>query len=289
MLQYQSEKERFRLLLFIGWAYLINIFILILADIAIVGIVNTDRTLVGTSSEDDTLVATIYGLMASVGIGCIGAYFAKGTKVMKLFFLLLVGLSMLTVIHLINRGGIVILVFCLLSSVFLYYRKRRVQLMLVMLFLFIIGFYVLNSGILGDDILNAYEQRSNVKGHGTMTAGGRTELWSMSIKNMLINPLGWTQEAYAHNLWLDLAKIGGWIALAPFLAATFFSIKNLIKVGLKSRMDFSKAIAVLGGALILAASIEPVIEASMLFFALLMLIWGITDAIWRQELRSRLR
>ena len=121
------------------------------------------------------------------------------------------------------------------------------------------------------------------------TAGGRTDLWRMSIKNMLINPLGWTQEVYAHNLWLDLAKIGGWISLAPFLAATFFAIKNLMKVGLKSRMDFSKTIAVLGCALILAASIEPVIEASMLFFALLMLIWGITDAIWRQERRSRLR
>lgn len=288
IVQYQHEKDRFRLLLLICWAYLINVFILTFVDISIVGIVNEERTLLGTSFDDDSLAATIYGLMASVGIGCVGACFAKVTKPIKLFFILLVGFSMLTVIHLVNRGGIVLLIFCLLASVFLYYRKRRVQFLLMTLLLVLIGFYVVNSGLLGEDILNAYEQRSDVKGYGTMTAGGRTELWSMSVKNMFLSPWGWTQDSYAHNLWLDLAKIGGWMSLVPFLFATFFTIKNIMRIIKRSRNSFSITIAILNCELFLAASIEPVIEASMLFFALLMLIWGMTDAIWRQEHRPSL-
>ena len=151
--------------------------------------------------------------------------------------------------------------------------------MLVMLFLFIIGFYVLNSGILGDDILNAYEQRSNVKGYGTMTAGGRTELWMKSLENMFRYPMGWEQGFYAHNLWIDMAKIGGWISLIPFLIVTVTVICRVLTLFRKGNSSFSHAIIVLNLAMFLAAFIEPVMEASILYFSLLMLIWGATVAI----------
>lgn len=290
MTEYTAEIERFRLLLLIGVTYLLNLFILTIADVSIVGIVNDARTFTGVSADSDTLSATLYGLMASLGIGCIGAAFSRNIKpIMRLCFFLLVGLSLLTVVHLVNRGGLIILICSLFITILLRNKKEKAKIVIYLGLLLTIGVFVLHSDMLNHDILMAYEQRNNVGGYEATTIGGRTELWITSFNNMLTHPLGWTQKSYAHNLWLDLAKVGGWFSLAPFLIVTIMLFKNILKCLKKHYSSFHSAIIVLNVAMLLAASIEPVIEGSMLFFSLLMLVWGMTASISKEQRYLKIR
>ena len=151
--------------------------------------------------------------------------------------------------------------------------------MLLAVITLIMGVYVLlDSGILSGDILEAYQYR-NENGYSIESAGGRTELWMMSIENLFLHPMGWKQESYAHNLWLDMAKIGGWISLFPFIIATVIVLRKLLLLFKNKCSLFAEGIFVLNLAVFLAAFIEPVIEGSMSFFLLLMFIWGMTVAI----------
>ena len=266
--------------------YLINMFVLTFVDIAIVGIINEDRALLGTSTEDDALAATLYGLMASVGIGCIGACFAKEQKfIIRLLYTVLVAFSLLTVIHLINRGGLVILVMCLACSIFVNYKGNLGKLLFVVIVLLIGIYAILNYGTSGAEIIEAYDNRNLVESHGVESAGGRTDLWAMAVENLVRNPMGWQQKSYAHNLWLDIAKIGGWISLLPFLIVTISFVGKLISLFRKSGTTFASTIVVLNLGIFLAAFIEPVIEGSMLFFCMLMFVWGITISV-EKELRK---
>lgn len=285
MSEFKGETQRYCLILSIGYAYLFNMFVLTVASIATVGIVNNSRVLFGFTMRDESLAATLYGLMASYGIGCIGVVFAKDTKVVvRILSLGLVLLSMLTVVHLINRTGVVILACCLMISLALSYRRQKMKTVIVVMLLLLGTFILVNRGLINGDVLDAYARRNNQKGYDFVTAGGRTELWSDAFKNLCRNPMGWYQKSYAHNLWLDIAKVGGWISLFPFICTTLLFMKNICLLFKKLHSSFSCSIIVLNISLILAASVEPVIEGSMLFFSILLVLWGMTNSLSKQSL-----
>lgn len=280
MTEYRMDNERFRLLLFVVFAYLLNVFVLTIVDISVIGIINEDRALLGTST-DDALAATLYGLMTSVGIGCIGACFAKGQKLLvRLFYSILVILSLLTVVHLVNRGGLVVLVMCLGVSLLINYQKSVGKLIFAVIALSIGIYVLLKFGLLNGDVWEAYEVRNEVGGNGVESVGGRTDLWLRSIRNLLRHPMGWQQEFYAHNLWIDLARIGGWMSLIPFLVSTFAILYRQMYLVRRRNSQFILALAVLNMAMLLAAFIEPVIEGSMSFFSILILVWGMTAYLY---------
>lgn len=275
-----GDEKRFKFLSYVVLAYLIHLFILNFVDISIVGIVNEDRILLGMSQEEEAMSATLYGLMASVGIGCIATLFATDSKLLtKIIFLILVVSSMLVVVHLVNRGGLVVFAITLLLSIFIYHWRNKIKLVKTILFILVLAFSLFYFDVISNDVLMAYNQRHDIQGYETMTAGGRTELWELSIRNMLSHPLGWEQKSYAHNLWLDLARLGGWISLLPFLVASLITFKR-ISYTLRFRpSSFAKTLVVLNIALLMASSIEPIIEGSMLFFSLMMMFWGMIDKI----------
>lgn len=288
--EYKEDKQRYRLMFFIVSAYLLYVVIMTVVNVSMVGIVNHNRVLAGIQCGDETLAATLYGLMMSLGLGCVGACFTKKTGTyIKIGYACLVVASLLTVIHLLNRGGLVILAVCFILAVLYNYRKDNVKLVAIALIVLIGAVFLMNSEFINGEILEAYMKRNDTRGYGLSSAGGRTELWKMSIGNLLTNPFGWYQYEYAHNLWLDMARIGGWVSLMPFLVVTVLSIKNIFFLLFKTNGGFAALILTLNISLLLAASIEPVIEGSILFFSLLLFIWGMTESMQRQERRSRLR
>lgn len=290
MNEFTTDLQRFRLLLLVGITYLLNLFFLTIADVSIVGIVNDSRAFTGVLADTEALSATLYGLMASLGIGCVGATFTRNMKPgMRILFFLLVGLSILTVIHLVNRAGLIILLCSLLITILHRNQNDKAKIVIYLGLLLILGIFVLQSDMLSPDILSAYEGRNEVDGNEASTAGGRTELWMSSFNSMLTHPLGWTQKSYAHNLWLDLAKNGGWFSLVPFLIVSIMLFKNIMRCWNKRNSSFNSALISLNVAMLLAASIEPVIEGSMLFFSLLMLVWGITAAISKENRCLKIR
>ena len=275
-----EEKPRIRLIMFMAFAYLLNVFVLTIVDMSIVGIVNEDRALLGHSADDDALAATLYGLMSSVGVGMLGVLLARKVGVFqRIFSLVVVVMSLLVVVHLINRTGLVVAVVCLFFTILYRENFKVFKILLLAGVLALVGFAVFASGLIDPELLEAYQKREAARGMGLSTAGGRTDLWFEALGELFVSPLGWKQHSYAHNMWLDLAKIGGWFAFVPFTVATFMYFKCLWKLVRMPYSNIALLLISMNVAMLLASFVEPVIEGSMLFFALLMFLWGMTVSV----------
>lgn len=278
MFVFKDDDKRFRLLLFIAFCYLINVFILVLVDIREVGIVNVERVISSNQTQNSSLAATLYGLMLSFGIGSIAGCLSRNQPALiRILYAALFALSLLSVIHFVNRGGLIISLIALFVAIILMTKKQKNYILLFSI-LFLLCFFALNySELISQDVITAYEYRNDVTGYGIMTAGGRIDRWSMYMKDLLTHPLGWSQNLYGHNLWLDLARAGGWLPLFPFLLVSFRVFRNTVYLMRFSKNPFTITLVVLNLSLIIASSLEPVIEGSMLFFSILILVWGMID------------
>lgn len=250
-------------------------------DIALVGFVNETRQLLSNlSGNNGSLAATLYGLMSSIGIGCISVLFLKKQSFFcKASYLLLCVLSLLSAVHLVNRTGLVILVVSILVS-FIASTKMNISKLIPTFFaVLVLAVFLFNSGIISPEIVEAYSARENDSSYDASSAGGRTELWLAGLERLFVHPLGWIAEQYHHNLWLDLAKVGGWFAFVPFCYVTLQFIKSWINVIRFNTSSVGVIIVTVSFASLLNASVEPTIEGSMLFFCLLMMFWGMTKRI----------
>jgi len=280
---FKEEDSRQKFLMSAILFYLIYFFILTFKDIAITGIVNPTRVLLGDIGNDHAKAATLYGLMASVGIGCIGVVFAKKENFwLRLGFIALALLALLGVIHLVNRTGVVIFVACIVFSFFISTKFNISKMLGALFILLVLGFFVVQLGLVDQSILDAYVQREESSTYDVSSMGGRGDMWLSAIDDMFVNPFGWEPVGYgfAHNMWLDIARVAGLLAFIPFLAATILHCKNLFKL-LRNKYltNFTVIIVSINISILLSSFVEPVIEGSLLFFCLLMMIWGITKTL----------
>lgn len=275
----QDEMQRQKTLLFIVGVYLFPLFLLTAQDIALTGLVNDSRQMLMDLGKDDSRNATLYGLMASAGIGFIGTIFIKQqNKWLKMGLILVAALSLLSVIHLVNRTGLVICVACLFVGFALSTRMNVSKMLPILLVFIVVGVFLSESGILDSDVSEAYADRDDRNDDAnSANAGGRTELWLDAIGNLFVSPLGWKLKSYAHNLWLDIARVGGWLAFFPFVKATIAYMMK-VKTTLRNGGENGTLMLLLSVnvAMLLNAAVEPVIDGSPLFFSLLMMIWGMT-------------
>ena len=274
-----DDKSKVKFLFFVIFCYLFHLFILTIKDIAIIGIINDSRILLGDSGKENTLAATLYGLMASAGIGCCGVLFSKDIKILyKIGLALISFMSTIVVVHLINRTGLVILCVCILLSYSLYTKMKLNKILLGFLMIVILIIVVMQTGILNQDIVDAYANRNT----GTSSSGefgGRSALWTDALSKVITHPFGWEREHYAHNLWLDMARVGGWFSLIPFIIVTFSAITNcIVLIRKKNKSTVDVLIISIFAAMLLNSFVEPVIDASLLFFSLQLLIWGMLKA-----------
>lgn len=281
----QDEMQRQKMLIYIIGFYLLPLFLLTAQDMALTGLINDSRKMLLDLGEDDSKNATLYGLMASAGIGLIGTVFIKQqNKWVKMGLILVAALSLLSVIHLVNRTGLVICAACLFVGFALSTRMNVSKMLPILLAFIVVGVFLTESGILGGNVSEAYTDREGDVDSDSTSAGGRTKLWLDAIGNLFVSPLGWKLERYAHNLWLDIARVGGWLAFFPFVKATvsyMMKVKTILRNG--GENGTLMLLLSVNVAMLLNAAVEPVIDGSFSFFSLLMLIWGMTV-----ELNNRL-
>ena len=275
----QDEMQRQKTLLLIVGAYLFPLFLLTAQDIALTGLINDSRQMLMDLGNDDSMAATLYGLMASAGIGFVGTIFIKQqNKWLKVAFILVAVLSLLSVIHLVNRTGLVICAACLLAGFALSTRMNVSKMLPILLVIIVVGVFLSETGILGGDVSDAYADRDDRNDDAnSANAGGRSELWLDAIGNLFVSPLGWKLDRYAHNLWLDIARVVGWLAFFPFVKATIaymMKVKTILRNG--GENGTLMLLLSVNVAMLLNAAVEPVIDGSPLFFSLLMMIWGMT-------------
>ena len=272
----QEDRQRLNFFFCMFLCYLLPALLLTIQDMILVGIINESRHLLSDiGKEDTTLAATLYGLMGSTGIGFVSILFSSGLNVLKkiLYFSICV-ISVLIVVHLVNRTGLVLLALCILFSFANSTRFKPSKLIITVLLLVIVFFVIIKSGLIPKDVLDAYSMREDSATTNASEYGGRSVLWSDALSNILTHPFGWKRLKYAHNLWLDLAAVGGWISLFFFLMTTLESIKGFFTVVHQKFSPFNSVLLTVYLSMMLNSMDEPVIEGSLLFFVLLILIWS---------------
>ena len=284
-------KESKLIALFLAVSILLFSIVLYLSaiqDIAQNKFVNITRSfsIWGMDGGQDSLSATLYGLVASLGLVGLSVFFARTalTKGVKGVFLLLFVLSMLTVLHLVNRTGIVIAVACVFC-VSAYCSQGRIwRLLGCGLLVFMLVLLLIELNVIDQNVVDAYANRNEGIGE-VNTAGGRWDKWVDGIQNVLKYPLGWDVEApqygYAHNLWIDIARISGFLPFLCFLIVTFISYGKLLKLLRLKDMTIVPLLFGLNVCFFLSSFVEPVIEAIPLYFYLYLMLWGVQNAVLR--------
>ena len=277
----KNDESRQKVLLSILLLYLTPLFIATFKDISLVGFINETRQLLGdVSNNQGALAATLYGLMASLGIGGVSVVFLRNQHLfIKYSFVLLGIFSLISVIHLVNRTGLVICVASLFLS-FIASTKMNIKKIIPAVFVCVILYFLLDVfGVVSQDMKDAYNARENDSSYDSSSAGGRTELWMDAVNNLIIQPFGWELKRYAHNLWLDIARVSGLCAFIPFVYATIRLVKDSLKVIKYNKSHSGIILLTIVFAGMLNAAVEPTIDGSMLFFSILMMLWGMMKQV----------
>ena len=276
----EDDKKKLQFLFISILLYLIPVLLLTIQDILIVGFVNESRYLLSDiGKEESTLSATIYGLMSSAGIAFVSIIFAESLKLKeKAVFFSLAAIALVIVVHLINRTGIVLLITSIILSFGYSTGMRLSKVVSSLLLLLLVLVIIIKSGLVSQEIIDAYIERESGTTDNAAELGGRSGKWQAAISDLMSSPLGWKRVGYVHNLWLDLAAVAGWIATIPFVVATINVLKTTFRMIKRNVTPFRLVVVTMVVAMFLNCMVEPVIEASLLFFVLMMFVWGMLKA-----------
>lgn len=258
----------------------IVLYISTLIDIIQIGFINTARSFVVYGSKNSaSMSATLYGMTASLGLVGLPYFFVKqNLKITQYTFLLLSLLSLTTVIHLVNRTGLVVTVICSIIMFFYIFRNKKTTLILTCSLIVIIIVSLIQFDIIDQSIFEAYQNRDTDTG-SVDSAGGRTELWSLALNNLFKYPFGWldTNTAYSHNLWLDIARVAGIMPFVLFFIISIKTYKILFKLLRTKEKVVTPLFLGLHVCFFLTSFVEPVIEAVPLYFYLYLMLWGMQN------------
>lgn len=197
---------------------------------------------------------------------------------MKIFYGAVFFISIICIFRLASKTQIGILTITMVTAIIYLFRKQSLlKNISIVLFISILILTVSYLKTTNSSLFEIYNQRAeNEDISYTMSASGRTELWSKSIGYIFNHPLGWNSQelgyGYAHNLWLDTARVAGILPLIFLLIFTFLSISQIPNI-LKSKNYFFN-INILSTFIGLLALffVEPIIEglpSSFIIFCLL--------------------
>lgn len=162
----------------------------------------------------------------------------------------------------------------------------------VILYVVALGLFFYVSKNLNDEalFLSYFADRINNTDVGAATFGGRLERWTMSIDRILSNPGGWSfgEIGYAHNLWLDTARAGGWwslFMLTLFTATAIATLYNAFKCN--HGLIFRTTLVCLALSFFLIFSVEPILDGFVYPFSVFCTFLGCVKGYSKECLRSK--
>lgn len=284
--QYFTEKVNSPKMFLMIWSIIIFCYSIPLSfdtfdSINRIGIVNPFRTM-GSEGNSYKLSATLYGLHASLGLSAVSIFFStlNDTKYFKVLYIFAGIVSLLTVIHLVNRTGLVVVTICLIGCMLYIGVMNKKHLIFSIVSVCILYYILIYGDFIDSTILDAYlDREENAIGSSTLEVGGRSSLWLNAIENIISNPFGFHKEKYSHNLWLDIARVAGILPFICFLLASLLNYKSLYKIIKGQESAITPILLSINIAMFLSSFVEPVIEGSSLYFYLLMFLWGCNERI----------
>ena len=165
-------------------------------------------------------------------------------------------------LHFVSRSALVVFMVCaLVGCVFIIFQGKRKNIWLLLLMGIAVLWFV-NSGFW--DMMNYKNEISEVE-----TGNGRTDTMKIWWNLVLEHPYGvpnWYQypRPFAHNFWLDFAKIAGWVPAIGLALFSLLNIRDVYRVCRSKNIPSSIKLLVLSMtiAFILAFSVEPIFEGT---------------------------
>ncbi len=222
--------------------------------------------------------ATLLGTVVSLGLCGLPVFIRcliTSNKVKAWAFLGLFVLSLLVILHLSNRTGLVVIVVCLAFS-FMYNPSKQNKIISIIVSIFAISLLYevgIEYDYLFEDFLNSYEKRNSIS--ALDTGGDRTVRWIDAFNYLFFYPFGWeVNYGRIHNYWLDVARVSGIIPFFALVIATFesfivfydlYKIKNdfLIFIMLELYICF-----------FMSCMVEPILEGISTYTYLFCMLWG---------------
>lgn len=254
-------------------------------------IINISRQ-VAFDKNNSIRSATNYGMMLSVACGGLGILFlqAKTRAHKNLKFILLVFslLALFSIMHLVNRTGVVLSVF---SIVFVFLLAPHTPRKYITSILIIVAFALFYEAYLADafhlsDVVEGYLSRE--QGGTTESMGDRDRLWAKGLEHVLQHPWGFdegvkwgSRNSFAHNIILDAGVRGGILSSLILLVLYGIFIYQTYRI-LKSQTlsNFIKFVIISFSVVIIMQSmVEPIIEGLYTFFCYFIIMLGCTNVL----------
>jgi hypothetical protein len=218
--------------------------------------------------------ATGLGVYFTFNMASISLLFSnKKSKIEKGISIGIIVLFLLSLVCVLRLGSrtqlfisfLCICIICLKNFKYYQHYKRIIFTFSLILLIGFISRFISNN----EEILFFFSDRIGSDENGFATAGGRLDRWVGSLSSLFTDPLGWplSRFGYAHNLWLDVARVGG---LLPFLILSVFSFllviffyKNIFLHTSSFLRDYFIAIWV---SILVVFMVEPILDGMYLFF-----------------------
>ena len=185
-----------------------------------------------------SISATVMGGPMTFAMSQVAVSISQGYRGRFLTFVISLVLGTMLVaasLRLGSRTQIAIFVICLLGGYWLTLSGRRVLTKKVLLLVAAGATFFLAAGMmpgfLESDYGEYFRDRAVDSRYGADSFGGRTEKWSFALQHVFQQPMGWglMQGGYAHNLWLDVARVSGVLGLITFSAFTVIHLRLTLR------------------------------------------------------------
>lgn len=289
---YKYNEIRIFFLLFLAISFSIIPIISILLQILQNGFSQGSRNLSLLWYKNTPIAATGLGGYLALNMGFIWVINEKKTTIFQKrissCMILLFILSLVCIVRLGDRTELGIAFFSLIFSYTLNIRKSSLLKNLLIILIFVVGyFYIIKLFQQSSILISFYTDRLNSQQAGINTFGGRSSRWGSAFQSILTDPFGWplSRFGYAHNLWLDVARVSGIIPMLCLIIFTLSSIAILFKSlkYLKRERFLKECILFYYLSIILVFMVEPVMDGLYLQFLLFCLFIGFLSGIERSK------
>lgn len=231
---------------------------------------------------------------------CIPAILLSGYKRLKmptkLFLGIVFTLTLLCAIRLGSRTQLAVTLITI-AIVFVYqFSSRTAKQNAILILGLIFTAFLIYRNVSFDwdaDWLTSFAGRMNNNGTNDLASGGgRTDRWVRSLENLIKKPMGWSVDefGFSHNLWLDVARVGGLAALGVFSLLTvraWKQISRFLRVFNKDLM-LSATVMTIFVALFLLCFVDVVIDGSFHIYVALFICYGCINK-YRQVTVERMK
>ncbi|WP_375324226.1 hypothetical protein [Flagellimonas sp. GZD32] len=276
-----ENKDIVYLFIVIGIAYSLTSFMSVFKELIKNGFGSSDRAIpdfwTGQTQLATLMAASLHYNMLIPGILVANYKYMK--KIIIVILIVIYIMSLLCMFRLGSRTGIVITALTFIFAILSLYLQQnikqnlRLTFMLVLVTVVTINWFPLN---LEAEYLSVLGQRlQDPNASSSSSAGGRTERWEEAIANIGKYPLGWNGR-YAHNLWLDAAKVSGVI---PVIFLIIFNVMNLFNLRKAFSLSgdnkgLNTVFVLFTAATFLFFFVEPVLEGAFFSFTTFCLFQG---------------